>query len=495
MLVEHRPHFEKDTRRNILLLQVSALESEIAQQRALLLKKETERLQLHSEINTLSPINQLPAEIKAEIFYNALGSLVDSQWQGMYPFSLGKICRNWRDFVWLTPILWTNLHLCLSKDKYEAQTDLLHEWLSRISKHPISFCLDTERSLDEWVSHPPTEVLTMFASVSSQWKDVEFFVPDVKACFDAISTAEKSLPFLTAATIRLTSITQQLNLSTAPQLSVLHLYSPCLSKVLVPWHQLRELYANGCTVDEIRIFFHNAPQIVHCTFTGIESAILDHLLDLDLFHHLVLEHLEYLKLWFETVDDSANLILGSAKLPSLREVCLNGSFASAAPVTILPQIMQTFRYSQLLEEITLSYQIPSDIILIQVLELIPSIKTLYLYLIHRRQHTGHNLLLKALLQRLNCPHDILLPRLRKFKYRGHTTLSEYMPLFRDFLVYRFRQCASPPKKVGSKEKTVSRIRSVTVRTPSQLLIRPDIQEELDCLRRDGLRLSITSHFV
>ncbi|KIK05922.1 hypothetical protein K443DRAFT_674751 [Laccaria amethystina LaAM-08-1] len=495
MLVERRPHFENDTRRNALLLQVAALESEIAQKRTLLLKRETERLLLYSEINTLSPIDQLPAEIKTEIFYNALGSLVDSQWQGMYPFFLGKICRNWRDFVWSTPILWTTLHLCLSKKKYEVQTDLLHEWLSRTSKHPISFCLDTEESLYEWDAHPLTEVLTTFVSVSSQWKSVEFFVPDIKACFDAICTAEKSLPLLTTAVIRLTSTYGQLNLSTAPQLSVLHLCNPCLSKVLVPWHQLREFFANGCTVDEIRIFFRNAPQIVHCTFTDIEPAILDHLLDLDLFRPPVLEHLEYLKLWFGTVDDSASLILGSAKLPSLREVTFNGPFASSAPVTILPQIMQSFRSSQLLEDFTFSYEIPSDVVLIRALELIPSIKTLHLSFTHRNQHIDHKLLLEALLQRLKCPYDILLPNLRKFTYRGPTSLNEHMHLFRDVLVYRFRQCASPPKEVYSKEQTVSQIQSVIVRTPSQFVISPDIQEELDNLRRDGLQLSVTSHSV
>ena len=495
MLVEHRPHFAKETRRNVLLSQVATLESEIAQTRALLLERETERLQLYSEINTLSPIDQLPAEIKAEIFYNALGSLVDSAWQGIYPFFLGKICRGWRDFVWSTPILWTTLHLCLSKDKYEAQTDLLHEWLSRTSKHPISFCLDTEELLDEWVSHPSTEVLTTLASVSSQWKNVEFFVPDIKACFDAISTAEKSLPLLTTATIRFsTSVTgRQLTLSTAPHLSVLHLYNPYLRTVLVPWHQLREFFANGCTVDEIRIFFRNAPQIVHCTFIEIDSAILDHPLDLDFFQPPVLEHLEYLKLWFDIVDDSlsANLILGPAKLPSLREVSLSGRFASSAPVL---QIMQAFRSSQLLEDFDLGYELPSDVILIQVLELIPSVKTLRLFFTHRNQQIGHSSLLEALLQRLCCPQDILLPNLRKFTYRGPTSLNEHMHLFRDVLVYRFRQCASPPE-VGFEQKTVSQIRSVIVRTPSQIVISPDIQEELDGLRRDGLKLLVTSHFV
>ena len=487
MLVEGRAQEKKETRRDVLLLQVAALESEMAQK----------RLRLYSEINTLSPIDQLPAEIKTEIFYNALGSLVNSEcqeyseWQGIYPFFLGKICRSWRDFVWSTPILWTTLHLCLSKDKYEAQTYLLHDWLSRISNLPISFCLDTEESLDEWDSHcPPTKVLTTLASISSQWKHAELFVPDIKACFDAISTAGKSLPLLTTASIRLPLSVRQLNLSAAPKLSVLHLFNPYLSMVLVPWHQLRKFFVNGCNMDEIRIFFHNAPQIVHCIFTDIEPVILDRSLDLNLFHPLVLEHLKYLKLGFDTVlGDSANWILGPAKLPSLRKVSLSGPFASSATATVLLQIMQAFRSSQLLEDFTFSYEIPSDIILIQVLELIPSIKTLLLSFTHTNQHS----LLEALLQRLYCPRDVLLPNLQNFSYHGPTSLNEHMHLFRDVLVYRFRQCASLSKEVGSEQKTVSQIQSVIVGTPSQLVISPDIQEELDSLRRDGLNLSVTSH--
>ncbi|EDR04088.1 uncharacterized protein LACBIDRAFT_306340 [Laccaria bicolor S238N-H82] len=459
------------------------------------------RLPLYSEINSLSPIDQLPAEIKTEIFYNALGSLVNtewrgiySEWEGMYPFFLGKICRSWRDFVWSTPILWSTLHLCLSEDRYEAQIDLLHDWLSRISNHPISFCLDYEELPDDWDFHSPTEVLTTLASISSQWKDIELLLPDIKACFDAISTTGKPLPLLTTATIRFhpTSFNPelQLNLSMTPQLTVLHLSNPYLSKVLVPWHQLREFLAEGCTVDEIRIFFHNAPQIIHCTFKEINSVIMDHSLNLDLFHPVVLEHLECLKLWFSFLDESANWILGPAKLPSLREVSLHGPFASSA--AILLRIMQAFCSSQLLENFALSYEVPSEIILIQVLELVPSITALRLRL---TKHAGNFFLSEALFQRLYCPHNILLPNLQNFSYHGPISLTEHMDLFRDVLVYRFRQCTSPPKEVGSEQKTVSQIQSVTVDTSSQLVISPDIQEELDGLRRDGLDLSVTSHFV
>jgi septal ring factor EnvC (AmiA/AmiB activator) len=67
------------TARNALLQQVAVLESEmedtraqIAQKQAFLFEQEQQRRRLDSQLNSLSPIDQLPAEIKTEIFYSAL---------------------------------------------------------------------------------------------------------------------------------------------------------------------------------------------------------------------------------------------------------------------------------------------------------------------------------------------------------------------------------------------------------------------------------------
>jgi len=115
----------------------------------------------------------------------------------------------------------------------------------------------------------------------------------------------------------------------------------------------------------------------------------------------------------------------------------------------------------------------------------------------RSLHAPHRpLLTEKLIQRLYPPHaDILLPNLRSFRYYGLSTLHQNMHLFRDVLVYRFRQCALRAAEVGtvdSKQATVSQIQSVTVRTSSRLVISPDIQEELDCLVKEGLELSLTT---
>ena len=111
-----------------LLLQIAALESEIAQTQAVLLKQQEEHRRLRSQLNSLPPINQLPAEIKTEIFYRTLGPLTGSKLieeEGKTPLFLGKICQSFRYFVWSTPILWTIIRLWLTKARYEAQTDLL----------------------------------------------------------------------------------------------------------------------------------------------------------------------------------------------------------------------------------------------------------------------------------------------------------------------------------------------------------------------------------
>ena len=312
------------TRRQVALLESEMLETKALREHArvpLQVEQEKERrqLELNSQLNSLSPINQLPVEIKAEIFYNALGSLTD--FKGVNPFFLAKICHCWRVVVWSTPILWTTLYLRLSRNNYKTQSVLLHDWLSRTGKHPISFCLDTEEFLQTarpWRYHPPVKVLTLFASVSARWRKIDISFYDLQACFNIISPAKKSLPLLTTATIQvvvLEGYDWKLGLLriVAPQLSELHLHATrslatrcigLLHKVLVaPWHQLQEFFADHCYRDEIRFFLHNAPHIIRCTFRAIKSRILEwNSPDEQLRHRpLLLKHLRYLELHFTVV--------------------------------------------------------------------------------------------------------------------------------------------------------------------------------------------------
>ena len=225
---------------NGLLLQLAALESEIAQTQAVLLKQQEEHRRLRSQLNSLSPINQLPAEIKTKIFHRTLGPLADSKFteEGETPFFLGKICQSFRYFVWSTPILWTTIRLWLTNARYEAQIDLLRDWLPRTANYPISFSLDTVGGPTSLISHPPVEILTLLASVSPQWKEVRFLsLNTAYRCFVANPGVKKLLPLLTAATAHLTTH-RRLDLSMAPQLSVLHLNNFSLHSVLAPWHQI-----------------------------------------------------------------------------------------------------------------------------------------------------------------------------------------------------------------------------------------------------------------
>jgi hypothetical protein len=490
---ENSPHrSENENSRNALLQQVEAVETEMARMWAL---QENERLRLCSKINSLSPFDQLPAEIKTEIFYNALSPLTDlydSEVRVVDPFFLGKICHGWRDFVWSTPIFWTILCLQLSTDNYETQVVLLRDWLSRTGEYPISFCLDTEVFL-ETRNRSPIEVLTLFASVSARWKEIEISFPDLQACFDTISTAEKSLPLLTTATVQLDATEEELNLLMAPQLSELRLYSPLLRKVLAPWHQLQEFSASECYVDEIRFFFHNAPHIVRCAFKDIESSILESSLDQELFHRpLLLEHLQYLALHFDNINVESTWILKQVRLPSLREVFLHSpAYTPHCQEAVLSQITNSFQSSPLLEKFTLSGMMMSDHDLIQASKNIPSVKDLSLDFSSHPRAIG-KLLTEEFLQRLYFPHaGILLPNLRSFTYRGPTSLNEHMHLFRDVLVYRFRKCALRAAEVDSEQTNVAQIKAVSVTSSSAFVVSPYIQEELNSLMQAGLEFSLT----
>ena len=494
---ERVPHHTDNEIRDALLRQVAALESDMEQTRAIFREQSKECLRLYSKLNSLSPIDRLPAEIKTEIFHNALLSKNFHTSGGgdllVTPFFLGKICQGWRNFVWSSPMLWTNIHLSLSKERYESQTNLLGEWLSRTAGCALSFHLTTvdSDSSRTWILQPPKEILDLFASVSTQWREIELFIPDNKDCFDTIST---SLPLLTTATVCLLGPgNRKIDLfPMAPQLSALHLCPEFyLDNVTAPWHQLREFsHAESSTVDEIREFLHKAPNIVRCSFNDIDSMILHSTpLNLDLFDRSpMLEHLEYLEFSFCSVNTTSTQILGPVKLPSLRELSLKGPFDSLWP--ILDSIMTSFQSSPLLEKFTLGGIITSDHDLIRVLEKIPSIRDLCLSF----NASGYKLLTDELLQRLCPPHEnILIPNLRSLTYDGPTALNHNMHLLRDVLVYRSRlgQSASHATELRS-EPEKSRIRSVTVITADELAVGPDIQHDLDTLVQEGLVLSLTS---
>ena len=482
--------------KNCLLLQIAALESEIAETQAVLLKKQEEHRRLRSQLNTLSPINQLPPEIKTEIFCRTVGPLADSRYikQGETPFFLGKICQSFRYFVWSTPILWTTIRLWLVKARYEAQTNLLRDWLPRAANYPISFAFGRVEGSAPFSDHP-VEILTLLASVSPQWKEVHFLFPDTAyQCFEANPGVEKSLPLLTAATASLT-VARKLNLSMAPQLSVLHLDNFGLPDILASWHQLRELSTDTCNMDEIGLILSNAPQIIRCTFGKIGLELSEDPLVIESSHQqvFVLEHLEYLALnFYDAFDSEVSWILEQVKFPSLREVYITGPFGSTSEEAFLLQIVKPFRSSKLLEKFTFwDTENPSDNrVFNQILENIPSVK--FLSLDFCEESSGYQFFNEELLQRLYSPHaDILLPNLQHFTYRGPTSLAEHMHLFRDVLVYRFRQCDLRLVEMDSQQRTVSQIRSVDVMYCDHFVISPDIQEELDTLICDGLELSMT----
>ena len=468
--------------RNALFLQLASLE--------------LNRQRLCSQINSLSSFNSLlPAEIKAAIFYQATQLPCPLDDQGdcsvITPFFLGKICQDWRNLVWSSPLLWTNIHLCVTSQRCKAQANLLRDWLSKTASCPLSFHLTSVEEPEAWDYDPSVEILAIFVSVSERWKQAEFYIPDDKTWFDTISAAENSLPLLTTATVEFDPGYAEGHhfklFSTAPRLSALHLHQPCLADVWAPWHQLREFTSTNSSVDEIRGFLHKASNIVWCSFRDIDSSTSN---PSDLFYRpLVLDRLEYIELRFKSrVNTASTRILGSIKLPSLREVFLHGPFISTA---ILPRITKSFYASSFLEKFTLSGVLSSHYILIQVLENIPSIKELHLRL--DNPATESQLMIRKLFQRLCPPHtNILLPNLQNFTYHGHASLDNHMPLFLDMLVYRFRQCTSQPTGLCTEQGSISQLQSVSITSLVEPVINQDIEDELDILVQEGLVLSIST---
>ena len=338
-----------------------------------------------------------------------------------------------------------------------------------------------------WVHRPPVEVLAMLASVSAQWKEVKFFLPNTHNCLDVIGAAEKSLPLLTTATVWFMPTELQLNLfSMTPQLSALHLCNHRnMRNVLAPWHQLREFTLKTESVEDIGKLLLKMPNLVRCSFKWIIPVELRDLGVSNPSQFHTLEHLECLELNFYYTAKRAPQILSSFKFPSLREVSLVGPFSTALAWS---PIMTSFHSSHFLEKFSWDSAITSDSDLIQILQLIPSIKELRLELDDEKPY--RKLLTADLLQRLCPPHAAkFLPNLRSLTYNGPSSLKDHMDLFRDALVYRFRRCGLQLQP-AELDSAVSQIQSVFVETLPELDIDPGIQEDLDSLRREGLELSL-----
>jgi len=111
-----------------------------------------QRRAYHEEVNHYyDPIQRLPVEIATSIFSFCLPLLasldvfdVDEGDIAIHPiqFTLGSVCRYWRQVVCSTPEMWNILCVHISLCTPEVRSEILAEWLDRSGQLPLYVYID-----------------------------------------------------------------------------------------------------------------------------------------------------------------------------------------------------------------------------------------------------------------------------------------------------------------------------------------------------------------
>ncbi|TFK36749.1 hypothetical protein BDQ12DRAFT_239971 [Crucibulum laeve] len=282
---------------------ISRLEAELTRVENLIVQLSQQRSRLKKEINALSLTAQLPTEILLEIFRavthpTSINDIHQLGLCGVSPLLLGKVCSAWRDVAWTAPLLWADIYIYLSRDRYTVQTQLLGEWLDRADNLPLNIRLSVkaEDELD-WVSDPPREVMSQLATYSATWRSVDLFLPG--SCYQHIEAIKDDLPLLASLSLHtlVSSSGKRLGMFySAPRLRSVSLAGYFLSDIHLPWAQFAHLHAETFFLDECIEALRRAPDLVRCQFRSIisgfscsrfqfptEPIVLDNLINFQLF--------------------------------------------------------------------------------------------------------------------------------------------------------------------------------------------------------------------
>ncbi|KAF9526156.1 hypothetical protein CPB83DRAFT_501599 [Crepidotus variabilis] len=135
-----------------------AVETELASAEARIFQLQRELFDIRQRLNGTMPIlYMLPEDIIVEIFQYVLPGFPNNPELTGYgcvgkpvQFTLGAVCRTWRNIVWRFPGLWKDLRFTFSSDpvRTEVHVDLIQEWIHRTGQLPlhISLSMQTTRN-------------------------------------------------------------------------------------------------------------------------------------------------------------------------------------------------------------------------------------------------------------------------------------------------------------------------------------------------------------
>ncbi|KAF9034435.1 hypothetical protein BDZ89DRAFT_1062505 [Hymenopellis radicata] len=252
----------------------------------------------------VAPIRLLPRDVLVSIFEHTFHEDYLPTDVGKPPWTLGQVCRSWRDIVISAHGLWSIVKYNSTHDTRDTVAEIMQEYLRRSEQHPLTVVLEGKY-------HAP--VYNLILKESHRWKllYVEFIDSSFASCLSSIPGSMLQL--------------EQLYITEDEDDCNVFLPAPRLKRFWVPD------YAGLCSLPSMEHVTHYAaqlktsewnilseslsPSLITCYISLCDSSPSDAQSVSTFIHN---SHLKVLEVW----DGFA--LLDRLMLPALTTLCING---------------------------------------------------------------------------------------------------------------------------------------------------------------------------
>ena len=426
--------------------------------------------QVHRIVNRSSNLmdEMLPTEVLSLIFSFCLPHFL-RHIRGSGPLIFGAVSKKWRETAWSTPNLWSSISIIIdfNPQRLSHQTSLAEEWLSRSGQRELSIQVrsqgrhiddvmeDTEIDYLVFIMRPLIGVLVQY---SYRWKSLELLLPT--CLFNQITPRNKNAPLLERLKVEpppkgSSRPGDALKFHFTPLLRRVDIKDLRLKALELQWDFLTHFSGVGMTVDECLEVFRRTRRLQHCRFAKIgpngsefpippnEDQIL-----VWTVQRLQLNHRH---------NFGRSYLFNTLTLQSLTSLQYEGN-REMLPVAALSVFITRSRCALTL--LALSAVVVSDVDLIDLLKLLPSLEILQLRS-PRGDWIGMSDLLLHYFSSNPPPESALeaakfLPYLTTLHYSGRFTFS-WASLAEMFPIAVLVEDKAVPLSIGIQQPTLSEV--------------------------------------
>ncbi|KAF8962860.1 hypothetical protein BDZ97DRAFT_1823158 [Flammula alnicola] len=448
---------------------------------------------------------QLPPEIVAEIFAITCHATsykfqADTRrHKRTTPLILGSVCREWRELVWSTPHIWSHVPLVLSSSRYDTQTELLRDWLSRSGVCPLVINLLFQEE-SEWSDRIPMELIQLLISVCHRWRIINFVLPE--SWYTILDEIKDKFPLLIKVSTQplwsdcglSPSKRRRLTLfESAPVLRDLHLNGYYLSDVNVPWKQLTLFTLQHVYLDECFLALSKTPNLKFCRiYTILENDVGRGVQDISIKLLFLEQLIIYSAIWDDTIR-----LLSHMSLPALHTLEFSSPQDDLVVTSIPALLLGSGCQLQTLKLNELQFN-DEEASMIDCLRNIPSLTVLELDL-KASSVPVCNFFLDLLKPQLPVDNEketpipvYFLPKLKQFTFSGPIVPNKEGFDEAILQVLQLRRNSTTSASDGLTEPLPGRLSSFDVKTEIKYdyPLTPGIEKKFVDLVDGGLRLSI-----